>query len=216
MGGRDYYQILGVQRGATDDELKKAYRKMALKHHPDRNPGDKKEFADKMFKDVNEAYEVLSDKDKRAVYDQFGEEGLKGNGGMPAGAEGMGGSPFGAGGGRPGASTFSFSMGGMPGRGGGGFRPSNAEDIFAQFFGGRSPFDFMDVDDEGPSAGRGNPFGGGSPFAQFGMGGMGGMGGMPGMPGMPGMTKNGTRGVKRQYVGLTSRKQSNHRKIIEY
>ena len=88
--GKDYYKILGVSRNASDDELKKAYRKQALKWHPDRNKDNKKE-AEEKFKDISEAYEVLSDKDKRAVYDQFGEEGLK-NGY----AGGSGGSPFGS------------------------------------------------------------------------------------------------------------------------
>ena len=88
--GKDYYKILGVNRNASDDELKKAYRKQALKWHPDRNKDNKKE-AEEKFKDISEAYEVLSDKDKRSVYDQFGEEGLK-NGY----AGGSGGSPFGS------------------------------------------------------------------------------------------------------------------------
>lgn len=74
--GKDYYQILGVQRSASNDEIKKAYRKMALKYHPDKN---KDKNAEEMFKDVAEAYEVLSDKEKREIYDRFGEQGLKGH-----------------------------------------------------------------------------------------------------------------------------------------
>ena len=71
---RDYYEVLGVPREASEDDLKKSYRKLAFKMHPDRNPGDKKAEAD--FKEASEAYEVLSDKDKRARYDQFGHAGL--------------------------------------------------------------------------------------------------------------------------------------------
>ncbi len=74
--GKDYYKILGIAKGATEDDIKKAYRKMALKFHPDKNkaPG-----SEEKFKEIAEAYEVLSDKRKREVYDQYGEEGLKGN-----------------------------------------------------------------------------------------------------------------------------------------
>ena len=80
---RDYYEVLGVNKNATEAELKKAYRKMAMKYHPDQNQGDKE--AEEKFKEVNEAYEVLSDSQKRAQYDQFGhaafEQGGMGGGG---------------------------------------------------------------------------------------------------------------------------------------
>ena len=83
---KDYYELLGVSRTADAEEVKKAYRKLALKYHPDRNNGSKE--AEERFKEVTEAYEVLRDPDKRAVYDRYGEAGLKGRGG-PGGAGGF-------------------------------------------------------------------------------------------------------------------------------
>src|ERR1700722_21006048 len=74
---REYYEVLSVTREVTSDELRKAYRREALKHHPDRNPGDA--AAESKFKEVNEAYQVLSDETKRRVYDQFGHAGLDGS-----------------------------------------------------------------------------------------------------------------------------------------
>ncbi|XP_027346258.1 dnaJ homolog subfamily B member 13-like isoform X5 [Abrus precatorius] len=123
--GVDYYKILQVDKNAKDDDLKKAYRKLAMKWHPDKNPNNKKE-AEAKFKQISEAYEVLSDPQKRTVYDQYGEEGLKGQ--VP---------PPDAGG----AGTTFFSTGDMPGSFR--FNPRNADDIFAEFFGFSSPFGGM-------------------------------------------------------------------------
>ena len=88
---RDYYEVLGVSKDAGTDEIKKAYRKMAMKYHPDRNPGDKE--AEEKFKEIGEAYDVLSDADKKARYDQYGFAGVDPNFG--AGAGGYGGGGFG-------------------------------------------------------------------------------------------------------------------------
>ena len=84
MATRDYYQMLGVSQGATDADLKKAYRQLAMQYHPDKNPGDKK--AEERFKEISEAYAVLSDPDKRAHYDRFGvAPGAAGSGGFEGG-----------------------------------------------------------------------------------------------------------------------------------
>lgn len=148
----DYYKVLGVPRDAEDDALKKAYRKLALKWHPDRNPNDKL-LAEKRFKEISEAYDVLSDKNKRAIYDQYGEEGLKSSGGVPpptgfpsAGAQG------GPGWNKPRSANFSYTSGGR-------YRPRQAEDIFRDFFGaGFDPFSAMDEDEEDDGLRRGHPF----------------------------------------------------------
>ena len=116
MSKRDYYEVLGVNRDASDEELKKAYRKLAMKHHPDRNPDNPK--AEEHFKEAKEAYEILSDSSKRAAYDQYGHAGVDqqaGMGGGGFGGAGMGGFAdafgdifgdiFGGGGGRGGRSN---------------------------------------------------------------------------------------------------------------
>ena len=107
MAKRDYYEILGVGKNASDDEIKKAYRKLAVKYHPDKNPGDKE--AEAKFKEINEAHDVLADKQKRARYDQFGHAGVGGAGGNPFSGGGAGG-PFG--GFDFNGQTFNFDFGG--------------------------------------------------------------------------------------------------------
>ena len=89
MAKRDYYEVLGVAKTATADEIKKAYRKKAIQYHPDRNPGDKE--AEEKFKEAAEAYEVLSNADKRARYDQFGFAGVDGAAGGGSGFGGFSG-----------------------------------------------------------------------------------------------------------------------------
>src|SRR5882757_6646464 len=94
MAKRDYYDVLGVAKNASEDEIKKAYRKLAMKHHPDRNQGEDAKKAEDSFKEAKEAYEMLSDADKRAAYDQYGHAGVDPNAGGfrgAGGAEGFGG-----------------------------------------------------------------------------------------------------------------------------
>ena len=125
MTKRDYYEILGISKNASDDEIKKAYRKAAIKHHPDKEGGDETKF-----KEAGEAYEVLKDSSKRQRYDQFGHAGVGGNG-----ASGSNGNPFGGFGGFGGQSVnFDFGDGGLG-------------DIFGQFFGGGNR-------SQGPKRGR--------------------------------------------------------------
>ena len=76
MTKRDFYEVLGVKRDASEDEIKKAYRKLAMQYHPDRNPGD--HTAEERFKEAAEAYEVLRDREKRERYDRYGHQGLRG------------------------------------------------------------------------------------------------------------------------------------------
>src|SRR5690554_4033731 len=125
MSKRDYYEVLGLGKGASEEEIKKAYRKLAMKYHPDRNPDDKE--AEENFKEVNEAYEVLSDKNKRAQYDQFGHAGMGANG-----AGGFGGG-FGGGGGFEDIVGDIFDMfGGGFGGGSRARRPQKGADIRVQ------------------------------------------------------------------------------------
>ena len=112
MSKKDYYQLLGVSRSANGDEIKKAYRKLAMQYHPDKNPNNKK--AEDKFKEISEAYEVLSDEQKRQTYDQFGHAGAQGN-------------PFG------GAGGFGAGAGGFGGARGG--RSNDFNDIFGDVFG---------------------------------------------------------------------------------
>ena len=119
MSNRDYYEVLGVAKSASADEIKKAYRKLAVKYHPDKNPGDKS--AEAKFKEAAEAYEVLSDSDKRSRYDQFGHAGVGGSAGGYGGSA-AGGNPFA--GYNFNSQSFNFDFSG-----------SGFEDILGSFFG---------------------------------------------------------------------------------
>lgn len=129
---KDYYKTLGVSKSATADELKRAYRKLALEFHPDKN---KSKEAEGKFKEINQAYEILSNPQKRQQYDQFGAAAFE-NGGR-----GAAGNPFGQGGpfgGQGGPFTYTYTSNGGQGFDFGGF--NDPFDIFEQFFGGQSPF----------------------------------------------------------------------------
>lgn len=132
MASKDYYSILGITKSASDTDIKKAYRKLALQYHPDRNKDNKE--SEVKFKEVTKAYEVLSDPQKRQTYDQFGEAAFE-QGGPGAGGP-FGG--FGGQGGQYGPFTYTYSTGGREGFDFGGF--SDPFEIFEQFFGGGNPF----------------------------------------------------------------------------
>ena len=124
MSKRDYYEVLGVSKNASEDELKKSYRRLAMKFHPDRNTGDKAKEAEEKFKEAKEAYEVLSDAQKRSAYDQFGHAGVDPSMGGGPGAAGFGGGSF--------SDIFGDVFGdifGGGGRPGGGHRPNRGADL---------------------------------------------------------------------------------------
>lgn len=135
MAKKDYYEILGVSKSASADELKKAYRTMARKHHPD---VDKSAGAEEKFKEINEAYQVLSDPQKKGAYDQYGHAAFE-QGGMGSGQGPFGGAGGPFGGQQGGYQTYTWSSGGGQGaQDFGGF--ADPFDIFEAFFGGQSPF----------------------------------------------------------------------------
>ena len=138
--GKDYYKILGIAKGASDEDIKKAYRKLALKYHPDKNkdPG-----AEEKFKEVAEAYEILSDTKKREIFDKYGEEGLKAG----AGSSGPGGASPGGG--------FTYAWSGDP------------NETFKMFFGNSNPFSMFFGENGGDDD---DGFGGFSRFGGFGPG----------------------------------------------
>lgn len=134
-GKSDYYDILGVTKSASADEIKKAYRKQALEWHPDRHKDDK-EAAEKRFKEVNEAYQVLSDPQKKSAYDQFGHSAFEPGGGFGR----AGGSPFGGQAGQWGPFTYTYTTSGGDGSPFAGFDFGDPFDIFESFFGGGASF----------------------------------------------------------------------------
>ena len=201
LNSKDYYQILGCPRDADESTLKKAYRKLAVKWHPDKNPDSQE--ATTNFQKVSEAYATLSDPKKRQMYDQYGEEGVKAH---EAGADMPGGGGMGG---------FGGFHGGHGGGGMGGMSPEEAQQFFAHAFGGGDPFGGM----FGMGGGMGGPgirfsssmggdpfggggFGGGDPFSAFLGGGMGGSmrgSGMGGRSGMRGMRAQSMPTMVKQY-----------------
>lgn len=129
----DYYDTLGVGKSASGEEIKKAYRKKALEWHPDRHKGADKEEAEKKFKEINEAYQVLSDPQKKSVYDQYGHTAFSPGGGAASGFGGQG--PFGNAN-QWGPFTYTYTSGGNQGSPFNGFDFSDPFEIFESFFGG--------------------------------------------------------------------------------
>ncbi|HJY98328.1 MAG TPA: DnaJ C-terminal domain-containing protein [Patescibacteria group bacterium] len=131
----DYYDILGISKGASADEIKKAYRKQALEWHPDRHKDDK-EAAEKRFKEINESYQVLSDPQKKSAYDQFGHQAFTPGGGFPGGGSPFGGSTTG----RSGPFTYTYYSTGNGQNPFANMDFGDPFDIFESFFGGGNPF----------------------------------------------------------------------------
>jgi len=210
---KDYYKMLGISKGATEEEIKKAYRKMALKYHPDKN---KSPGAEEKFKEIAEAYDVLGDSKKKEIYDKFGEEGLKGSAGGGGGSSGHDGTHF-----------TSYSFHGDP------------HETFRMFFGDENPFggffpfgggmggsrqrpghqqfsfhsqghDPMDIDHD-PLGDFG--FGGHHGFHNMG-GRMGGMGGMEGKRKDPPITHDLKVSLEEIYQGTTKRMKIT-RKVLD-
>jgi len=137
-GKTDYYETLDVSKGSSGEEIKKAYRKKALEWHPDRHKGEGKEDAERKFKEINEAYQILSDPQKKAAYDQYGHSAFS-PGGAASGFDGGG--PFGSSqGGQWGPFTYTYSTRGGEGSQFSGFDFGDPFEIFESFFGGGSPF----------------------------------------------------------------------------
>lgn len=168
LNSKDYYAILGVPKSADDTALKKAYKKLAVKWHPDKNPGN--EQATKNFQKISEAYAALSDEKKRKIYDAYGKDAADQSEQMPDGHPMAGGGGFP--GGMPGGGSFSFGAGGP---GGHHMSTSEAEFLFGQFFGGADPFGMSGGRMGGGSGVRVNMGGGRPGMDPF--GGFGGMGG---------------------------------------
>ncbi|SEW26563.1 DnaJ C-terminal domain-containing protein [Chitinophaga arvensicola] len=149
MDVKDYYKILGVEKTATAEQIKKAYRKLAVKYHPDKNPDNK--AAEDKFKEINEAYEVLSDADKRKKYDQFGEnyKYYEQHGGRP---EDYDWGQYGGGGAGGQRHTYSYGGGNMDDMFGGAGGDGNFSDFFEQLFGSR--FSGGSRRQQGPGKGR--------------------------------------------------------------